>query len=148
YCCNSGTKVIRGSSIPQISSGWSALGINVGWGSICQLSTPLRERATHRCDNPRRSSTRHSNRVEPSGSRVAPALNTLLIEYGQSLLLRIGLAECRRSNGSKGVLRVPIGSCAGVVTMEFLFVRTLVGSSFPEAPSETIALTLLPGSRW
>ena len=44
---------------------------------------------------PRRSSTRHSSRVDPSSSSVAPALNTLLIEYGQSLLVKIGLPGWR-----------------------------------------------------
>ena len=67
------------------------LGIKVGSRSICHPSTPLRERAAQRCDRPRRSSTRHSSSVVPSCSRVAPALNTLLMEYGQSLLVRIGL---------------------------------------------------------
>ena len=67
--------------MPQISSGYSlGLGISVGSLSICQLSTPLRERAAQRWDNPRRSSTRHSSKVDPSASRVAPALNTLLME--------------------------------------------------------------------
>ena len=74
YCCSSGTNVMRGSSIPQISSGYSlGLGINVGSRSICQPSTPFRERAAHRWDKPRRSSMRHSSRVVPSCSRVAPA---------------------------------------------------------------------------
>src|SRR5205823_40941 len=86
YCCNSGTKVMRGSSIPQSSSGYSfGLAINVGSLSISQPSAPFRERAAQRCEMPRRSSTRHSNRVEPSDNNVAPALKTLLIEYGQAL---------------------------------------------------------------
>ena len=51
----------------------------------------LQERAAQRCDKPRRSSTRHSSRVVPSGSKVAPALKTLLMEYGQSLRVRMGL---------------------------------------------------------
>ena len=33
------------------------------------------------------------------GNMVAPALNTLLIEYGQSLLLRMGLAGWRTRRG-------------------------------------------------
>ena len=78
--------------MPQISSGYSlGLGIKVGSRSICQSSTPLRERAAHRCDKPRRSSMRHSSRVVPSCSKVAPALNTLLMEYGQCLRVRMGL---------------------------------------------------------
>src|ERR1039458_9613321 len=106
YCCSSDTKVMRGSSIPQISSGYSVgLGINVGSLSTSHPSTPFRERAAHRCDKPRRSSTRQSSRVEPSARSVAPALNTLLIEYGQSLLVRIGLVGCRRSSGSQGGFR-------------------------------------------
>src|SRR6202023_3855054 len=101
YCCSSGTKVMRGSSIPQISSGYSfGLGINVGSLSICHPSSPLRERAAQRCDKPRRSSTRQSNRVEPSASSVPPPLKTLFIEHGQSLLVKMALAGCRRSSGS------------------------------------------------
>src|SRR5438045_5946641 len=81
YCCNSGTKVIRGSSMPQCSSGYSSgLDSNVGSLLISQLSTPFRERAAQRWDIPRRSSTRHSSKVDPSANNVAPALNTLLIE--------------------------------------------------------------------
>src|SRR5216683_3778918 len=75
YCCNSGTKVIRGSSMPQSSSGYSfGLDISVGSLSISQPSTPFRERAAQRWDMPRRSSTRHSSRVDPSANNVAPAL--------------------------------------------------------------------------
>src|SRR5436190_10990667 len=81
YCCSSGTKVTRGSSIPQSSSGYSfGLDSNVGSLSISQLSTPFRERAAQRWDMPRRSSTLHSSKVDPSANNVAPALNTLLIE--------------------------------------------------------------------
>src|ERR1700678_4126186 len=140
---------MRGSSMPQISSGNSfGLGINVGWLSISHPSTPFRERAAQRCDNPRRSSTRHSSKVVPSDSKVAPALNTLLMEYGQSLLVRIGLAGCRRSKGSKRVFGGLIMFCVGVGMMGFRLVQTLVKYSSPAAPSKTIALTPLPGSRW
>src|ERR1700758_2020028 len=48
YFCNSGTYVIRGSSIPHTSSGCSGLGNNVGSRSICHPSTPLEERAAQR----------------------------------------------------------------------------------------------------
>ena len=69
---------MRGSSIPQSSSGRnSGSGISVGSGSMTQPSTPFAERAAHRCDMPRRSSTRQSSSVVPSRSRVAPGLNTL-----------------------------------------------------------------------
>src|SRR5712691_4735370 len=101
YCCSSGTKVMRGSSIPQSSSGYSfGLAINVGSLSISHPSTPFRERAAQRWDIPRRSSTRHSSRVDPSANNVAPALKTLLMEYGQSLALKIGFAGCRSRRGS------------------------------------------------
>src|SRR5580692_2934081 len=103
---------MRGSSMPQISSGCSrGLGINVGSLSICQLSTPFRERAAQRWDKPRRSSTRHRSSVDPSASRVAPALNTLLMEYGQSLAVKIGLAGCRRSSDS---WRIVVATLIGV----------------------------------
>src|SRR5438132_12637808 len=93
---------MRGSSMPHSSSGYcSGLGSSVGSRSICQPSTPFTERATHKCEIPRRSSTRQSRRVEPSGSSVAPALKTLLMEYGQSFPVkrrseerRVG-KECR-----------------------------------------------------
>ena len=49
----------------------------VGWGSICQPSTPLADRAAHRWEWPRLSSTRHSSRVVPSGSSVAAGLKTV-----------------------------------------------------------------------
>src|SRR5437764_10534725 len=92
---------MRGSSMPQLSSRDSfGLDLSVGSRSISHPSTPFCERAAQRCEMPRRSSTRHSSNVEPSASSVAPALNTLLIEYGQSLLLKIGLAGCRRSRVS------------------------------------------------
>src|ERR1700722_5866697 len=92
---------MRGSSMPQISSGYlSPSGNRVGSPSICQSSTPFTERAAHKCDSPRRSSTRQSNSVEPSGRSVAPALNTLLIEYGQSFPVRIGLPVCRSNKVS------------------------------------------------
>src|SRR6266567_9093639 len=101
YCCNSGTKVMRGSSMPQSSSGYSfGLESNVGSLSISQPATPFRERAAQRWDMPRRSSTRHSSRVDPSANNVAPALKTLLMEYGQSLALNIGFAGCRSRRGS------------------------------------------------
>ena len=51
------------------------------------------ERAAQRCDRPRRSSTRQSSKVSPSASFTAPALKTLLMGYGQSFRLRIGLPE-------------------------------------------------------
>src|SRR5277367_4523807 len=92
---------MRGSSMPQISSGYrSPSGTSVGSLSICQSSTPFTERAAHRCESPRRSSTRQSSRVEPSGKSVAPALNTLLMEYGQSFPVKIGLPPCRSNSVS------------------------------------------------
>src|SRR5277367_6964760 len=92
---------MRGSSMPQISSGYrSPSGTRVGSLSICQSSTPFTERAAHRCESPRRSSTRQSSSVEPSGKSVAPALNTLLIEYGQSFPVKIGLPACRSNSVS------------------------------------------------
>src|ERR1700736_4324332 len=148
YCCSSGTNVMRGSSMPQISSGNSfGLGIKVGLLSISHPSTPFTERAAHKCDNPRRSSTRQSNNVEPSASRVAPGLNTLLIEYGQSLLVRIGLEGWRTSNGSKLVPRLLTGSCAMVKT-EAPLVPILAGRAFPAVPSGMIASIPRPGSHW
>src|ERR1043166_277085 len=85
YFLSSATYVMRGSSMPHSSSGYcSGFGRSVGSRSICHSSTPFNERATHRCERPRRSSTRHSRSVEPSGRNVAPALKTLLMEYGQS----------------------------------------------------------------
>src|SRR5208283_2328528 len=102
----------------------------------------------HRCDNPRRSSTRHNSKVVPSDSKVAPALKTLLIEYGQSLLVRIGLAGCRSSNGSKRVFGGLIIFSVGIVMRGFLVVRTRVARAFPAVPSGTIASILLPGSHW
>src|SRR5436853_7254964 len=70
YWSSSGTKVMRGSSIPHISSGYSlGLGIKLGWLSISQPSTPFRERAGHNCYRPRRFSTRESDRVDPPTSR-------------------------------------------------------------------------------
>src|ERR1700691_726745 len=140
---------MRGSSMPQTSSGkFFGLGINVGSLSICQPSTPFAERAAQRCDNPRRSSTRHSSKVVPSASKVAPALNTLLMEYGQSLLVRIGLAGCRRSNGSKRVFGGLITFCVGMVMMEFPLVYRLAERAFPAAPSGTTATILPPGFHW
>src|ERR1700674_1363513 len=130
---------MRGSSMPQISSGKSfGLGIKVGVLSICHPSTPFTERAADRCDNPRRSSIRQSNNVEPSASRVAPGLNTLLIEYGQSLLVRIGLDGWRSNNGSKLVATTLTGFCT-MVTNESPWVQTLAGRAFPAVPSGTIA---------
>src|SRR6266498_4279769 len=81
YCCSSDTQVMRGSSIPQSSSGYSfGLDSNVGSLSTTHPSTPFRERAAQRCDMPRRSSIRHRSRVDPSANSVAPALKTLLME--------------------------------------------------------------------
>ena len=46
-----------------------------GWRWIdLPPSTPFTERAAQRCERPRRSSTRQSNSVEPSASRVAPGI--------------------------------------------------------------------------
>jgi hypothetical protein len=122
YCCNSGTKVMRGSSIPQISSGYSSgFAGSVGVVSTRHPSIPFAERAAHKCDSPRRSSTRHSSNVSPSASLTAPALNTLLIGYGQSRLLRIGLPSYRVNNwisasisGVSGVL-VASSECDGAM---------------------------------
>ena len=96
YCCSSGTKVIRGSSIPQISSG---IVLRVGHqGRLCDRSaihrrhseSEQRKDATIRGGLPRGKATAS---CRPASS-VAPALNTLLMEYGQSLPVRIGLAGC------------------------------------------------------
>jgi hypothetical protein len=38
--------------------------------------------------------------VEPSGNRVAPALKTLLMEYGQSFPVKMGLPACRSNSVS------------------------------------------------
>src|SRR6478736_10470501 len=140
---------MRGSSMPQISSGWFlGSGIKVGSLSICHPSTPLRERAAERCDKPRRSSTRQSSRVVPSASRVAPALNTLLIGYGQSLLVRIGFEGWLISSASKRVPRRLTCFSAGTVMKGFPFVQALVEISSQEEPSRTRALILLPGFHW
>ena len=45
--------------------------------STTQLLIPSSEIALHRCERPRWSSHRHSSRVRPSLSRVAPGLNTV-----------------------------------------------------------------------
>src|ERR1700730_8870370 len=110
------------------------LGINVGSLSICHPSTPFRERAAQRWDKPRRSSTRQSSRVVPSASIVAPALNTLLIGYGQSLLDRIGFVGWRRSKGSTRVLRRLIGFSAGMVITGYPLDQTLAKIAFRGAP--------------
>src|SRR5690349_24882456 len=92
---------MRGSSIPQTSSGYcSGLGTRVGSRSTFHPSTPFAERAAHKWESPRRSSTRQSSRVEPSGRSVAPALKTLLMEYGQSFPVKRGLAGCRQNSVS------------------------------------------------
>ena len=78
--------------MPQISSGYlSGAAISVGSGSIFHPPIPSAERAAHRCESPRRSSTRHNNSVVPSSSSVAAGLKTLLMRYGQSWLVKIGL---------------------------------------------------------
>ena len=59
---------------------------------MTQPSTPFAERAAQRCECPRRSSTRQSSSVVPSGSSVAPALKTVCTGYGQSAAVRIGIA--------------------------------------------------------
>ena len=71
----------------------SGSGIKVGSLSICHPSTPFRERP--RKDATSRADLRRGTAAEsvPSASKVAPALNTLLMEYGQSLRVRIGLAD-------------------------------------------------------
>jgi hypothetical protein len=149
YFCSSGTNVMRGSSMPQISSGWfSGLGIKVGSRSICQPSQPFRERATHRWDKPRRSSTRHSSKVVPSASSVAPALNTLLMGYGQCLPVRIGLPGWRIRSDSWRTLKVFEGFCAETLIMGFPFVEILAGIAFQGAPSGTIASIPPPDFRW
>lgn len=87
--------------MPHNSSGYSSgFGRRVGSRSICQSSTPFTDRAAHRCESPRRSSTRQSSSVEPSGRSVAPALKTLLMEYGQSFPVKMGLAGCLRNSVS------------------------------------------------
>ena len=78
YLPSSSTKVIRGSSIPQTSSGYSSgAGRSVGSASMTHPSMPFDDRAAHRCEIPLRSSTRQSSRVVPSFSVVAPALKTV-----------------------------------------------------------------------
>src|SRR5580765_5833624 len=62
---------------------------------------PFAERAAHRCEKPRRSSTRHNNSVVPSRSRVAAGLKTACAGYGQSLAERIGLRALRWNNVAK-----------------------------------------------
>ena len=124
YCSSSGTYVMRGSSMPQISSGNSCgFGISVGLGSTRQLSKPFAERAAQRCDRPLRSSTRHRSNVSPSGSNTAPAFRTLLIGYFQSFRLRIGLPGCRvnkdmsgRAFGFASSKAIDSGNPFGVVT--------------------------------
>jgi hypothetical protein len=88
--------VIRGSSIPQTSSGNSSgEGRSVGTASMTHPSMPFADRAAHRCEIPRRSSTLQSSRVVPSCSVVAPALKTVWAGYGQSAAVRIGFFSCR-----------------------------------------------------
>src|ERR1700690_1912113 len=115
---------------------------------MCPPSTPLRKRAAQRCDNPRRSSTRQSSRVVPSASSVAPALKTLLMGYGQSLLVRIGFEAWRRSSGSKGVLNRLTDFSAGAVMKGFPFVRALAEFAFRAVPSGTIVLIQPPDFHW
>ena len=114
------------------------LGINVG--SLINLPSidAVAERAAQRCDKPRRSSTRQSSRVVPSASSVAPALNTLLMEYGQSLLVRIGFAGCRSSSGSKRALgRLTEHFAAGTVMKgHFLLFRLLQRTHFEKCHQE------------
>src|ERR1700739_841831 len=97
---------------------------------------------------PRRSSTRQSRSVVPSATGVAPALKTLLIGYGQSLLVRIGFAGWRRSNGSKRVLNQLTGFSGGTVREGFTFVRALAEIAFRGVPLRTIAWILPPDSHW
>src|ERR1700680_364255 len=128
---------MRGSSMPQISSGkFFGSGINVGSVSICHPSTPFFERAAQRWDNPRRSSTRQSSSVVPSASIVAPALKTLLMGYGQSLLVRIGFLGWRRSSGSKRVLRTLKDFSAGIVIMGYSLFRLLQRLHFEKCHQE------------
>src|SRR5260370_6857762 len=84
YCWSSGIYVMRGSSTPHNSSGnRSTSGRNVGSRSICHPSTPFAERATHKCESPRRSSTPQHRQVQPPGSTLTPALKTPLIDHVQ-----------------------------------------------------------------
>ena len=78
YLPSSSTNVIRGSSIPQSSSGYfSGSARIVGSVSTCQPSMPFFERAAHRWEWPRRSSTRQRRSVVPSRSLATPALKTV-----------------------------------------------------------------------
>src|SRR6266852_626117 len=156
---------MRGSSLPHNSSGyWSGLGKSVGSRSICQSSTPFTDRAAHRCESPRRSSTRQSSKVEPFGSSVAPALKTLLMEYGQSLPVRIGLAVCRQNSvsycfviGFIKIFTALMESISPSLTQArsnalpvkaFSQRRRLFPTyAFPGAPSERTKWTPLPDSR-
>jgi hypothetical protein len=84
-------KRLRQFTYNKLNNVSGAAAINVGCESICQLSMPLAERAAHKCESPRRSSTRHNNNVVPSAKIVAPGLKTLLTRYGQSAAVRMGL---------------------------------------------------------
>src|SRR5579863_6139696 len=102
---------------------------------------------------PRRSSTRQSRRVVPSASSVAPALKTLLMGYGQSLLVRIGFEGWRRRSGSKRVLNRLTDFSAGAVMKGFPFVwvlvvRAVAKTAFRGVPSRTTGLIRLPGFHW
>ena len=77
---------------PQLLGVVLRIGRSVGSASMTQPSTPLAERAAHRCEWPRRSSTRQSRSVVPSARRVAPALKTVWTGYGQSAAVRMGFA--------------------------------------------------------
>lgn len=104
YCCNAGTYVMRGSSMPQISSGYSrGFAVRVGWASMRQPSIPFSERPAHRCDSPVRSTTRQSNNVSPSANRATPA----------SAIIRFGF--CRGRPLGRGTRNSPIVASAGEV---------------------------------
>jgi len=138
------------------------LAISVGLASMRQSSIPLSERAAHRCERPLRSSTRHSSRVSPLDSRTAPALKTLLIGYGQSRRLRIGLPEWRVNRGISahapevGWIKTSAFDDITGGTIGFngknsfrraIFLRWLPSlPAFPGAPKGTRALILPPGS--
>src|SRR5579859_7735713 len=119
---------------------------------------PFSERATHKCEMPRRSSTRQSSNVEPSGKRVAPALKILLTEYGQSFPVKIGLAEWRRNSISYCCIAAFIVASPRFLNYVFesvfeeegctvsfraysLYRRILPTVAFPGAPSEKTTWT-------
>src|SRR5581483_4083313 len=132
----------------DLSGNSFGLGIKVGSLSMCHPSEPFLERAAQRWDRPRRSSTRQSSRVVPSASSVAPALNTLLIGYGQSLLVSIGLVGWRRRSGSMRVLKRLIDVFVGMVMTRCPLVQAPAEIAFRGVPSRTTALIQLPGSHW